>query len=371
MLMVALAACHDAPREEASATRVADLLGSDRMGAPQGDWAMATSPGAISLPRDHAAHPDYRAEWWYVTGNLEGDEGRFGFQLTIFRFGLGGRYRTPLPDASQWRADDVYMAHLAVTDIARASHTFAERFSRGAAGLAGAVAEPVRIWLEDWSIEGGTDLVPARLRAAEPSLGIGIDLELSPGRPAVFHGQDGLSQKGDGPGNASYYYSYTRLPAAGKIRSGGVDYDVDGLAWIDREWGSSALGKGRRGWHWLSLQMDDGRDLMLYVIRMDDGTKAAQSSGTLVSPDGSATWLSAADFSMTPVRRWSSPATGSTYPVSWEVRVPAHGIDLAVTAVVDDQEQTGIVTYWEGAVDALPSGGGPEAGRGYLELTGY
>jgi predicted secreted hydrolase len=359
------------PDRSAASIDVARLLGG---AAPGGDFSAATEPGAIMLPRDHAAHPDFRAEWWYVTGNLQSEDDRwFGFQLTFFRFAVSPLMPTKTLAANQsaWRSNQVYMAHLAVTDVESGTHDFSERLSRGALGLAGAAADPLRIWLDDWQIGGGSDFFPIAVSAESPDGDFGLELELARGKPVVFQGNDGLSAKGPEPGNASYYYSYTRLPASGFLKSGGKRYPVAGNAWIDREWSTSALGDDRVGWHWLSVQLDDGRDLMLYVIRQTDGSAAPESAGTLVYPDGSYSRLRAGDFSMTAQRSWVSPASGAQYPLGWHVRVGAHDIELDVEALVDDQEQLGMVRYWEGAIAVRPPGTSEPTGRGYLELTGY
>ena len=355
------------PSPSASARRdaisVRDALG----GAPEG-FARATQARALRFPQDHGPHPEYRSEWWYFTGNLAGHGGRrFGFQLTVFRFALA-----PDPPArtSAWAARQVYMGHLAVSDVAaRRFHAF-ERVSREALGLAGATADPVRVWVEDWSVQALPEGDGFRLSAGEA--GVGLELTLRPAKPLVLQGDRGLSQKSAEPGNASYYYSYTRMSAAGQIRVGGEVVPVEGLAWMDREWSTSALGPDQVGWDWLALQLGDGRDLMFYRLRRRDGTVDPFSQGSVVQADGTARALRAEDVAVEVLAQWVSPRDGARYPARWRLRVPSESLDLTVEPLLADQELLLSVRYWEGAVRATgTSGGRPVAGYGYVELTGY
>lgn len=349
----------------AEVATVVSLLGS-------GDTAgfrRAVRPGDIQLPRDHGAHDDYRSEWWYFTGNLAAATGReFGFQLTFFRFALA----PPSGHNSGWATNQVHMAHFAITDKAADDHRVTERFARGAAGLAGVATAPFRTWLDDWSAASTTaEFLPLQLSARDVAAGIGLSLLLEPGKPPVLQGERGLSAKGDEPGNASWYYSYTRLPTAGVVELDGARYEVAGLAWLDREWSTSSLAADVVGWDWFALQLEDGRDLMLYALRQRDGSTAAQSAGSLVATDGFRQTLNHNDFTVTPTNEWRSPATGISWPTEWRVRVPGHDLELDVRAAVADQEQDLSVRYWEGAVDIYAPGAGPRLGRGYMELTGY
>ncbi len=346
------------------ATVVSLLGGGDTAG-----FRRAERPGGIEWPRDHGSHDAYRTEWWYFTGNLATAAGReFGFQLTIFRFALA----PPSARESGWAANQVYMAHFAVTDKAAGDHRVTERFARGAAGLAGVAGPPFRAWLDDWSAASkSTEFLPLQLSARDAATGIALSLSLEPGKPPVLQGDGGLSAKGAAPGNASWYYSYTRLPAAGVIEIDGTRFDVAGLAWLDREWSTSSLDADVVGWNWFALQLEDGQDLMLYSLRRRDGSTAAQSAGSIVAMDGSREALNAGEFRLTPTGRWRSPATGVTWPTEWRVSVPGHQLDLEVRAAPIDQEQDLSVRYWEGAVDVYVPGGGTRLGRGYMELTGY
>ena len=344
---------------------VTTLLG----GEESDGFARATAPRAFRFPDDHGPHPKFRHEWWYFTGNLRGPGSRrFGYQLTFFRFAL-----SPDPPArgSRWATNQAYMAHFAVTDVQGNRFHHFERTGRGAFGLAGATGSPLRVWLDDWSAEGKrTSTLPIRLRAVED--GASIDLVLDTARPIVLQGDRGLSRKGAAPGNASYYYSMTRLATRGSVRVDGVSFPVEGNSWLDREWGTSSLEKGQTGWDWFALQLSDGRDLMFYRLRRGDGSTDPFSAGTLVLPDGSARPLSPADVRIEILGFWRSPESGARYPSRWRVLLPSEGMELEVVPRLADQEWRTAVRYWEGAVKARgTSGGEPVEGEGYVELTGY
>jgi len=335
------------------------MAGGDTSG-----FARATEPRPFTFPRDHGPHLEYAIEWWYYTGNLQSPEGRrFGFQFTIFRSGLmPGDLERP----SAWASSSVYMAHFALSDITGGRFDAFERFSRGAAGLAGAQSEPFRVWLEDWVAEGlGPDGMPMRLRAAEGD--VAIDLTLTAGKPPVLQGDRGLSQKSADAGNASYYYSFTRMPISGTVRIGNASYPVSGLGWMDREWSTSALGEDQVGWDWFALHLDDGRDLMFYRLRLRNGGVDPYSKGVLVSAEGTARRLNAGDVLVEPLDYWTSPRSGATYPARWRLRVPGEAIDLILTPLLADQELPVTVVYWEGAVSIS----GSASGSGYIEMTGY
>ncbi len=331
---------------------------------PDPGFARASRPRTFRFPADHGAHLAYATEWWYFTGNLRSDEGRrFGYQLTLFRIAL----KPGPPDGDGgWRARQIYMGHLAVSDIAAARHHSAERFSRAAAGLAGAQAQPLHLWLGPWSIRGtGDDTFPIRLTADSPEIAIALTLERGD-RPMVLQGDGGLSRKGPGDGNASYYYSLTRLATSGDLRVAEERYRVHGDSWFDREWSSSALAADQAGWDWFALQLNDGRDLMFYRMRGVDGRAQPFSQGVLVEPDGSTHRLTLNDVQATPTRTWHD-AEGVAYPVGWRLRLPQFGMELDVQAAFDAQTMQHAVRYWEGAVVVS----GSHAGVGYLELSGY
>jgi len=332
-------------------------------------YATATEPRTFSFPADHGPHPAFRNEWWYLTGNLDAQNGeRFGFELTIFRFLL-----TPpgeRPQASRWRSDQVFIGHFAITDVDNAQFHVAQRFSRGAMGLAGARAEPFRVWVEDWSIAADPGAAMTwRVQAADKDML--LDLNLTQLKPPVLNGQNGLSRKSAEPGNASYYYSISRLQAEGILQVGGQQFAVSGLSWLDREWSSSALSADQAGWDWFALQLDDGTELMLYQLRRHDGSRDPHSAGTWIGSKGDSDHLDANEFSIEATQFWDSPS-GARYPSGWQVSVPGLDLQLAVQPVIDDQELETTVLYWEGAVDVSGKRNGEKlGGRGYVELTGY
>ncbi|RMF97920.1 MAG: carotenoid 1,2-hydratase [Gammaproteobacteria bacterium] len=343
---------------------MASLLGGDA--SPAG-FRRAQAPGRIELPRDHGPHPDYRTEWWYFTGHLDAAGGRrFGFQLTFFRHAL-----FPLAPASADSRNQLYFAHFALTDVSRGDHRAVERFARPYAGIAGVQGAPFAVWLDDWSARSdGESFLPLSLQAGDAELDATLALRLAPGKPPVFHGNAGLSAKGPEPGNASWYYSYTRLPVSGVLLLGGEPLMVSGSAWLDREWSSSSLPPGVVGWDWFGLQLDDGRELMLYVLRDAQGRPQAVSAGSLVTANGDRVPLAVQDFQLRPVAHWRSPRTGIRWPVSWRLDWLAEP-SLLLRAAVADQEQDLSVRYWEGVVDVLSVAGERRLGRGYMELTGY
>jgi predicted secreted hydrolase len=358
-------------------------------GGPAGSFGRAferaVHPRRFQFPADHGPHRGFQTEWWYFTGNVETKVGReFGFHLTFFRFALprpaagadvGAIATRAVP--SGWRTTQVYMAHFAVTDVSSGRMHSAERFQREAMGLAGARAEPFEVWVGDWRAQRGREgagamddgLWPLHLRARAGDSA--LSLELVATRPLVLNGQRGLSRKSAESGNASYYYSATRLAAKGTIIADGSPFEVTGLAWMDREWSTSALAAHQVGWDWFSLQLSDGTDLMLALLRTESGAVDPFSAGTLVSPGAQPVHLLASDAVVDATASWTSPS-GVRYPARWRVRVPRAGVDIEVWPKVADQEMKHSVRYWEGAV-ALRGrvGDGSVTGHGYVELAGY
>jgi predicted secreted hydrolase len=332
-------------------------------------FARASAPREFVFPADHGPHPDYQTEWWYYTGNLTAEDGRrFGYQLTFFRRGLSPG--AP-PSEAGLATNQIYFAHFALTDVAGERHRAVERFSRGAAGLAGAEGEPYRAWLEGWTVEAlNADGSEVRLSARDGELG--VDLRLRAVKPIVAHGDRGLSAKSDQAGNASYYLSYTRMATDGRVTAGGQSVAVTGESWFDHEWSTRALGPDAVGWDWFSLQLSDGRDLMLYLLRRADGGLEAVSGGTLVAADGRATAIGVDEVSVRPLGQWTSPATGVTYPSGWALSAPAAQLELTLEPWLEAQEMQLFFSYWEGAVRVSGTSlGAPVTGNGYVELTGY
>ena len=348
---------------------VTEALAGDDAG-----FARALAPRPFSFPGDHGPHPDFRTEWWYYTGNLETPGGRhFGFQLTFFRNALApppaGRHGDRRDSA--WETRQLFLAHFALTDTAGGRFHAASRLTRQALGLAGAQARPFRVWVEDWSVEGeAPDGLPMRLRAAEGD--VAIDLLVAAEKPLVRQGDRGLSRKGPEPGNASYYYSFTRMSARGTVRLDGEALTVSGRAWMDREWSTSALGPALAGWDWFALQLEDERELMFYVLRRRDGTADALSAGILVAADGGTRSLDVTDVAVETLQHWTSPRSGVRYPARWRLSVPSADMRLEITPRLPEQELIVGTRYWEGAVAVAGSAAGRlVAGKGYVELVGY
>jgi len=359
-------------------------------GASDDGFARAIAPRPFEFPDDHAAHPRFRTEWWYFTGNLaDAGGGHYGFELTFFRYALAAE---PPDSRSAWSTNQVWMAHLAVTDTRNGRLIAEERLTRGALGLAGTALEPFRVWVEDWSVtatageeeavgrtSGGQNALPAEaedgggaLRLVAAGERIALDLELVPLKSHVTHGDDGLDPKGPEPGNASYYYSLTRIAASGTVGVDGEEDEVEGYAWMDREWSTSALSPDLEGWDWFALQLSDGRELMVYRLRRTDGTASPFSGGSLVAADGRREALDADAFDLEVLDEWESERSDVRYPVAWRLTIADAALDLELRPYVEDQEIDLSVRYWEGAVRVEgTSAGQPVGGSGYLELAGY
>lgn len=334
-----------------------------------GEFRPALPGYTFAFPRDHYAHEDFRTEWWYYTGQLRTKSGDvYGYQVTFFRSGLTEARTSP----SRWAASNLYLAHFAVSDIPRKEFRYFERLNRAAMGQAGASQTAFRVWVGDWEVGG--DGTRQRLSAKDGEFAVNLNLVSL--KPPVVHGENGVSQKGEGRGRASHYYSLTRLETDGSLTVRGKTLEVSGLSWMDHEFGSTELGPDQVGWDWFSLQFDDGADLMLYVIRKADGTPDPSSAGTLVGNDGRVVRLRQRDFTIEVLDRWVSPRSRGTYPMKWRLRAPAIGLDVAVSAAFPDQElntaKSTQVTYWEGAVRAEGTvSDRPARARGYVEMTGY
>ena len=365
ILIVLLFGCDSrAPVTSPARESILDALGRE----PDPSFERVTGPRTHRFPQDHGPHEGYQIEWWYFTGNLTDAQGDpFGFQLTFFRTGL---VREQPGRDSRWAPRHTWMAHLAITDGAGGHFESRERFAREAVGLAGASGQPFKVWTGSWSASAvGQGVSPMRLLAGDAGE-IGLDLEIDASRPFVLQGDEGYSRKGADPGNASHYIACTRMTAAGTLRIGGREVSVTGLAWMDHEWSTSALDPGLVGWDWFAIQLDDGRDLMVYGLRQEDGTPGPFSAAAIVTAEGAVTQLAREAFDLAVLGSWRSPHTDVRYPARWRLRVPGHGIDLDVKPLLADQEHRLAVVYWEGAIEASARDGSL-AGRGYAELVGY
>jgi predicted secreted hydrolase len=336
------------------------------------DWKQAIGPWKWVFPRDHGSHPEFRTEWWYFTGNLTDPlEKRFGYQLTFFRQGVFYKAKDP---SHPWEIRDLYLAHFTLTDVSAGRFWYADRASRKGPGFAGADEKRMDVWLLNWKakMEGNKIRLDARHQGME------LSLDLVPRKPLVFHGKNGLSQKGQKEGQASYYFSYTDLEAQGIMKTplSQTPISVNGVSWFDHEFGSNQLAPTQAGWDWFSLHISDGQDLMIYFLRRKDGTVEPSSSGTLVTRSGGTFHLKLSGINAEAVDHWKSPRSGGYYPSRWRIRIPSAGIEMEISPLVSSQElltqdSTGLI-YWEGAVAGKGTADGkPITCEGYVELTGY
>jgi predicted secreted hydrolase len=330
------------------------------------EFLQALHPRDWSFPRDHGRHDGFKTEWWYFTGNMHDAGGReFGYQLTFFRTAFTAQ---PTTRASPWAMTDLYFAHAAISDVSGKTFIFKDRLERGRPRLAWASDNSLDVVLLDWSAQMKDHTID--LRANEP--GFKIDLTCGADRGPVLQGPGGVNFKGRQPGQASYYYSVTRLPTAGSLTINDHKYQVTGLSWMDHEFSSNSLSAEQSGWDWMGLQLSDGTDLMIYRLRNKTGT-TDYLSGTRVTPDGKPHYLAAGDIQMIGSHDWTSPQSGGVYPQQWTVKV-AGLPDLLVTSAMPGQElitsASTKVTYFEGVAHVTDLQGHP-IGAGYLEMTGY
>lgn len=346
-------------------------------------YARAVEAWDWQFPRDHGAHPEFQTEWWYYTGNLKTDDGRhFGYQFTIFRRAINP---TLTVSDSEWRTGQVYMAHFTLSDIDGGRFLHDERYSRGGAGLAGATpvygldeSAGYYVWLEDWFVRGENDdatlLTMQAASVAYDGTPFSLDLALERLKPPAFQGYGGMSPKSDDEGNASHYYTLSRLLTSGTITIGDESFAVSGYSWRDHEFSTSALGTQALGWDWFGLIFDDDHELMIGQIRLTDGGRETAFGGLMIYPDGTTRYLPSDTFTIEYTATWDSPHTGATYPAGWTITINADALErdedftITVTPLMADQElHSGDIAYWEGAVRVQ----GATTGYGYAELTGY
>jgi predicted secreted hydrolase len=352
-------------------SRLACLAGALFLLQPlMGQYRTAIPGYRFKFPRDHFSHPDFQTEWWYYTGNVKSTGGhKFGFELTFFRHAVS---RDPAKTAT-WDMRDLYLAHLALSDLDDRKFFHTERTNRSGPGIAGVSESRARIWNGNWQIQwDGSD---QKLQAIDQRFELHLTLHST--KPLVIHGENGVSQKAEGPGRASLYISLTRLETSGTIDLGGRKFKVSGSSWMDHEFFTYQLEANQTGWDWLSLQFADNTELMLFHIRRNDGSVDPYSAGTWIDALGKTTHLRAGDFTLQPFEeRWTSPVTRATYPIQWKIAVPKLGLEIEAKTPLASQELTGQTklapNYWEGAI--VLSGlrnAQPLTGVGYLEMTGY
>lgn len=352
-------------------------IGALSFAADPDGYLSVSGPCNLVFPKDHGSHPGYRTEWWYYTGNLEAETGdRYGFQLTFFRSQInapGAEKRWPQPP-SVWRTRQIYLGHAAITDIFNKRHLQSELMARGTLGLAGASQEAIDtiVFIKNWSAKIGAH----RHLLKTVSDDFSYELTLKPVKPPVLHGQAGYSRKGSTPERASCYYSFPRLKTEGALTIGGKTIPVRGLSWMDHEFSTAPLEPGIIGWDWFSLQLSDQTEIMLFLLRNEEGRFNPASSGTFIDVSGKPRHLTKDDFRVDVLDSWKSPRSQAVYPVHWRLTVFPLAMQLTLQANISDQEMrtpaTTGVTYWEGSISINGSVGKyPVKGSGYVELTGY
>lgn len=354
-LLLAIACCAAAPRASAV----------DRPGA---DGFLLALPGyEFEFPRDHGSHDGYRTEWWYYTGHLVATSGRrYGFEVTFFRVGV-----TPPQVAGEnaWDLRNLSLAHFAITDVEGKAFRYYEKLNRSTVYTAQAKSGFLDVFNEGWRATTAGDGSWRLVAAAGTDR---IELDLKTRKPPAIHGENGVSVKAQVEGYASHYYSMTRLEVDGTVNG----QRCRGEAWMDHEFGSSALRENQQGWDWYSVQLDNETELMLYVIRRADGTPDVTSSGSLITAENQVVPIKRDDMRITARDHWKSKRSGARYPMGWLVEIPRFGIRLSLDPELQDQELvtrgSTQVTYWEGAVGVQGTFGGvPVRGNGYVEMTGY
>ncbi len=335
----------------ASLAGPAGAQGFAGLGRQSGEFARPRPETAITFPADHAPHPAFRIEWWYVTANLTGPDGSpYGVQWTLFRSAL-----RPEPDPAGWATSQAWMGHAALTTPER--HFATERLARGGIGQAGVTLSPFSAWIDEWTLSG-PDLRQVTMKAAGADFAFA--LELATEAPYVLQGNNGYSVK-SAAGQASHYYSQPFYDVSGKITLPDGDVPVTGEAWLDREWSSQPLSGDQEGWDWFSLHLDGGDKLMGFRLRGTPDFTAA----TWIGADGSVTPYNDGVFSARPLER--SDVAGREIPTRWQVSLPPRAIDVTVTALNEAAWMPLSFPYWEGPVIV----DGSHSGRGYLEMTGY
>ena len=367
-LLLALTLLLSACEEYSGQTPTLDLLSI--LGGDETDgFERAVDIRQFQFPADHAAHPGFRNEWWYFTGNLASDDGRhFGYQVTFFRTSLSPQAHSEAPRSS-WTSQDIWMAHAALTDIKDKRHQAAQRFSRTGPALAGAAVDPLNIWLDDWQVISKPGINKGNEFPWEVTINtdnFSLQLDLTPLKSPVLQGDRGLSQKSPTRGNASYYYSYSRLLTTGLVRTENIDHTVTGNSWFDREWSTSTLDMGQTGWDWFSLQFDSGEDLMYYQLRDLQGNADDNSQGSWIDKTGGKTLIKKQDMQLTVLKEWHND-DGQAYPIHWQMDYGNQS--WIIEAAVENQFMDLAVPYWEGAVEIYDPTSMNLLGRGYLEMT--
>jgi predicted secreted hydrolase len=333
--------------------------GFAELGRSADGFAEVTPGTSLEFPKDFGSHPDHRIEWWYLTANLEDEEGvSYGAQWTLFRLAI-----EPGPERAGWANQHVWMGHAAVTSKDR--HLYAETFARGGVGQAGVITEPFRAWIDSWSLrslEPSPDAGLSRLEVSASGPDFSYRFQLRSNAPLVLHGDQGYSRKSE-RGQASCYFSQPFFQVEGVVTFRGATLKVRGRAWMDREWSSQPLAPDQKGWDWFSLHFDTGEKVMLFQLRHDDGKHFR--AGTWISPEGKAQPLGPDEITIKPIAH--STVAGRRLPTRWTLQIKSRGLNIE-SAPLNPQSWMGTsIPYWEGPIRFS----GSHQGQGYLEMTGY
>ena len=350
MAVFTLSGCNSANQQEDS--DLSSWLGES---VDSSQFAQVDGSHRLTFPRDHGPHDNFMTEWWYITSVLETEAGKeFGVQFTVFRRAL----EPEMEKKDTWSSGQIYMAHVALSDVSRKKHYDEERLSREHEMLAGASDTPFRAFVENWSVSStSSEFFPLALQIRAKSFA--VDLTLTGTKPIVLQGNGGHSIKS--PEHASYYYSIPRMVTTGSLTVGNRSYEVDGISWMDREWSSGLLGRQYQGWYWFALSLSDGRDLILFSLRDRDTGDDSNRVAQWIEKDGSTKPIERESWTAVPVRHWKQ------WPVKWELSIG--DTLLVISAKFDNQEMNTQIPYWEGLVEVKD--GSTSIGSGYMELTGY
>jgi predicted secreted hydrolase len=329
-----------------------------------GEYQDVTPDYTVKIPDDFFYKKGYRVQWWYFTGHVFDEKGReFGYELTFFIVNVQNRdYH------SRFGVNKIIISHFAVSDIAGENFIFSDKADSGAYGFSGADENRLKVWIEDDILEGTLGHMFVKASDKEKT----IELQLYPVKPVVLNGEGGYSRKSEeSPLLSSIYFSLTNLKTEGTLRIGNNIYHIKGTSWFDRELSSRGPGDHQKGWDWFALQLDDDREIMLYILRHEDGSIDTYSSGTFIYPDGRYRRLLKDDFTVKVLSHYTSEKTGARYPAQWEITIPSEKILLKITPLMEDQEVIAYSTtgnyYWEGTCKVE----GDVRGRAYVEMTGY
>jgi predicted secreted hydrolase len=328
------------------------------------EYLDVTSDHHAKIPEDFFFRKDHRVQWWYFTGHLHDENGReFGYELTFFVVNVQKRIYT-----SRFGVNRVYISHFAISDIGGNALHFSDKADTGVYDYAGADERQLKVWTGRNEMTG--TIQDIRLRASDDHTS--IDLRLMPAKPLVLHGERGYSRKSEeSPLIASVYFSYTQMNTQGTLTIDDKVYSVRGMSWFDREISTRGLSEKQAGWDWFALQLDDNREIMIYMLRNRDGTIDRYSSGTFVYRDGRYRHLMKDDFSVNVLSHYTSQKTGARYPILWEMNIPSENMKLRIVPLIQDQEVIAVTStgnyYWEGACRVE----GSARGRAYVEMTGY